>query len=114
MYLESTQLAKIGYLYLHDGMWEGRRILPEGWAATSTERQVDRVNAQGWGYGYQWWRLDTAETDVWAGLGFGGQYLLVLPQHDLIGVVNSWNLFEPPQGKILDAFRDALIASAGR
>ena len=96
------------------GCGRTRRILPEGWAATSTERQVDRVNAAGWGYGYQWWRLDTGETDVWAGIGFGGQYLLVLPQHDLIGVVNAWNLFDRPQGKILNAFRDALIASAGR
>jgi len=112
LYLEAEQLAKIGYLYLNDGVWEGRRILPEGWVAASTARRVERVNPQGWGYGYQWWRLDRDGTTVWAGLGFGGQFLYVLPEHDLVGVVNSWNLFGPSQASIQSAFLDALIASA--
>ena len=113
LYLEAEQLAKIGYLYLHDGVWDGQRILPEGWAKAATARRVDRVNSPGWGYGYQWWRLDRDGVEVWAGLGFGGQYLLVLPAHDLIGVVNSWNLFDRPQASILGAFLKALLASGG-
>jgi len=112
LYLEAEQLAKIGYLYLRDGVWEGERLLPEGWVAAATARQVDRVGIQDWGYGYQWWRLDRGETIVWAGLGFGGQYLLVLPQHDLIGVVNSWNVFGGDFQNVLPATIDALIAAA--
>jgi len=113
LYLEAADLAKIGYLYLHDGVWDGTRILPEGWVAAATARQVDRVGIQDWGYGYQWWRLDRDDTIVWAGLGFGGQYLLVLPQHDLIAVVNSWNLFGGERQDVLQAAIDALIAAAG-
>ena len=111
LYLEAEQLAKIGYLYLQDGVWDGVRILPEGWVETATGRQVDRVGIQDWGYGYQWWRLDRENTLVWAGLGFGGQYLLVLPEHDLIAVVNSWNLFGGEYPSVLDAALEALIAA---
>jgi CubicO group peptidase (beta-lactamase class C family) len=113
LYLEAEQLAKIAYLYLRGGVWDGRRILPPGWAEASVERHVDRVNGAGWGYGYQWWRLDQAGTDIWAGLGFGGQFLLIMPQYDLIGVVNSWNLFGGNQSSILPAFIDALRQAAG-
>ncbi|MDX1547576.1 MAG: serine hydrolase [Rhodothermales bacterium] len=112
LYLEAAQLAKIGYLYLRGGVWDGRRILDPGFVAAATARQVDRVNAPGWGYGYQWWRLDRDGVAVWAGLGFGGQFLLVLPEHDLIGVVNGWNLFGSPPASILGGFLNALIASA--
>jgi len=112
LYLEAEQLAKIGYLYLHDGVWDGIRLLPEGWVAAATARHVDRVGIQDRGYGYQWWRLDRAGTIVWAGLGFGGQFLLVLPDHDLIGVVNSWNVFGGGVPNVLPATIDALIAAA--
>jgi len=111
LYLEAEQLAKIGYLYLHDGVWDGHRILPEGWVRTSTERHVDSVTPAGWGYGYQWWRIDRGETEVWAGLGFGGQFLVVLPEHDVVGVVNSWNIFGQRGPSILNAFLEALLAS---
>ncbi len=112
LYLEAEQLAKIGWLYLNDGMWDGRRILRQGWAVAATSRRVDRVNRQGWGYGYQWWRLDRDGTDVWAGLGFGGQFLIVLPQHRMVGVINSWNVFGTSQSGVLGPFLDALIATA--
>jgi CubicO group peptidase (beta-lactamase class C family) len=113
LYLEAEQLAKIGYLYLHDGVWDGERVLPDGWVGEATARKVDRVGIADWGYGYQWWRLDTQGTDIWAGLGFGGQYLLVLPAYDLVGVINSWNVFGGNQGNVLPAFIGALLSAAG-
>ena len=113
LYLEAEQLAKIGYLYLQGGVWDGQRLLTADFVAAATAIQAERVNAPGWGYGYQWWRLDRNGEQVWAGLGFGGQFLLILPAHDLIGVVNCWNLFEPPRASILGAFLGALMASVG-
>jgi CubicO group peptidase (beta-lactamase class C family) len=112
LYLEAEQLAKIGYLYLNDGVWDGQRILPEGWVRASTARHVESVNRAGWGYGYQWWRPDRDGTEVWAGLGFGGQFLLVLPEHQLIGVVNCWNLFGGVERSILRGLLEALLAAA--
>ncbi len=113
LYLEADDLAKIGYLYLHDGVWNGQRILPTGWVAASTARRVERVNQADWGYGYQWWRLDRGGTPVWAGLGFGGQYLLVLPEYAAVGVINSWNVFGGSPPPLLPAFLDALLATVG-
>ena len=113
LYLEALDLAKIGYLYLRNGEWDGRRILPESWAKSATSRLVQSVNQAGFGYGYQWWRPDQGSVEVWAGMGFGGQYLLVLPQYQLIGVLNSWNVFgEQVQGSLLPFLR-AMIASVG-
>jgi len=114
LYLEAEDLARIGLLYLRDGVWMGQRIVPEEWVVAATARQAETGNAQGWGYGYQWWRLDTDGVEVWAGLGFGEQYLLVLPAYDLIGVVNSWNLFPAPKrdASVLMALRAALIDAA--
>lgn len=112
LYLRAADLAKVGYLYLHDGVWDGARILPEGWVDSATARRVNGVGNDDWGYGYQWWRPDRDGTEVWAGLGFGGQYLLVLPQHDMVAVVNSWNVFGGRARNLLGPVLDALIAAA--
>ncbi len=116
LYLEAEDLAKVGYLYLNEGVWAGRRILPEGWVSSATARQVDDTTPSNpdanWGYGYQWWRLDRDGADVWAGLGFGGQYLLVIPSRDLVGVVNSWNIFGVSRKAILEPFLDALLEAS--
>lgn len=114
LYLEAEDLARIGQLYLDDGVWKGRRILPAGWAKEATARHVDRVNAGGAGYGYQWWRMDRQGTEVWAGIGFGGQFLLILPQHQIVAVVNSWNVFGAPAAPIVAPLVEALVAAALR
>lgn len=57
LYLLPRDLAKLGYLYMKDGLWEGRRLLPEGWATGSTTKQVAASGGAGFGYGYQWWVL---------------------------------------------------------
>jgi len=116
LYLGAEDLARIGYLYLQDGVWDGQRLLPEGWVAAATERQVDDVAPENpnwnWGYGYQWWRLDSDGLAVWTGLGFGGQNLIVIPERGLVGVVNSWNVFgrKPP---LVVPFIGALIEASG-
>jgi CubicO group peptidase (beta-lactamase class C family) len=111
LYLEAEDLARIGQLYLDAGVWKGTRILPAGWARESTMRHVERVNAGGAGYGYQWWRMDRQGKEVWAGNGFGGQFLFVLPEYRLVAVVNSWNVFGVRTQSIVDPLLDALIAS---
>jgi CubicO group peptidase (beta-lactamase class C family) len=117
LYLAAEDLARIGVLYLQDGVWEGERLLPEGWVAAATARQVDDVAPNNpnwnWGYGYQWWRLDASGLAVWTGLGFGGQNLIVIPERGLVGVINSWNVFGQNYPLVVP-FIDAMIeASAG-
>lgn len=116
LYLTARDLAKIGYLYARDGIWEGRRILPEGWVAQATADLVDSGYQQ-WRYGYQWWLLPHGErgAQAWAALGYGGQRLLVLPEYDLIAVFTGWNIYETPPldekyllEQLLEAIRPAL------
>ncbi|MGB5303078.1 MAG: serine hydrolase [Gemmatimonadota bacterium] len=115
LYLAAEDLARIGVLYLQDGVWEGERLLPEGWVAAATARQVDDVAPNNpnwnWGYGYQWWRLDASGLDVWAGLGFGGQNLIVIPARGLVGVINSWNVFGQNRPLVIP-FIDAMIEAS--
>ena len=91
LYLRAEDLAKIGYLYLHDGVWNGRRILPDGWVKDATSPHA-RVNAT-WNYGFQWWLTTRNGADVWAGRGFGGQLLFVIPSRQTVAVINAWNVF---------------------
>jgi len=93
LFLDAESLAKVGYLYLRGGMWEGRRILPAEWTRTAVSRIVTEGVPGGRGYGYQWWRPDPEGMEVWAGLGFGGQSLLVIPSLDIVAVVYGWNVF---------------------
>jgi len=115
LYLEARDLARIGQLYLDDGVWNGRRILPAGWAQDATSRHVDHINdnPSSPGYGYQWWRYDRRNTEVWAGNGFGGQFLVVIPATHTVGVVNSWNVFGDRVTGVLVPFIDALLTAAG-
>ena len=69
-------------------------MLPKGWTRKATEIQVAKVNNYGWGYGYQWWRIDNEDTEVWAGLGFGDQFLFIFPERNIIAIINSWNIFD--------------------
>ncbi len=112
LYLEAEQLAKIGQLYLNGGVWNGQRILSEAYVEKAVAALVHDVYPNGWDYGLQWWRLDRGDTQVWAGLGFGGQFLLILPQHEMVGIVNGWNLYGGSQSGILGPFLSALISSA--
>jgi hypothetical protein len=115
LYLAAEDLARIGWLYLQDGVWGGQRLLPQEWVAAATARQVDDIAPNNpnwnWGYGYQWWRLDASGLDVWAGLGFGGQNLIVIPDRGLVGVINSWNVFGRSIPLVIP-FIDAMIEAS--
>ena len=104
LYLEPYDLAKIGYLYMHDGVWNGERILPEGWVKATVAPHVADIapanDQDNRAYGYQWWLLPytpQSKEYVYACLGYGGQYLLVSSKHNLIAVFNGWNIYEKPR-----------------
>jgi len=99
LYLEPRDLAKFGYLYLHDGVWNGTRILPAGWVKESTRWHVD-AGKTGRGYGFKWWilsRKGAGTYDAYAALGYGGQRLIVVPELDLIAVFTGWNIYDKPE-----------------
>ena len=107
LYLTARDLAKLGYLYLHDGVWDGKRLLPEGWVKASTSPLVDTRPGvdRSRKYGYQWWVLPYGKDGqhAYAALGYGGQRLIVVPEHDLIAVFTGWNIYESPEFAPYDA-----------
>lgn len=100
IFMKPEDLAKYGYLYLNKGKWEGKQLIPEKWVEESTAKLVDTPNglAGRYGYGYQWWQN---KFGGYSARGFGGQYLFVAPEHNLVVVFTSGlapeNFFSPEQ-----------------
>lgn len=94
LYLRGEDLAKIGYLYLHGGMWNGKRIVSEDWVKQSVTPRLDAE--EGMKYGYKWWLYPRKEPGqyVWMCLGFGGQRLMVFPEEQLIVVFTGWQILK--------------------
>ena len=80
--MHARDLAKFGELYLHDGRWAGRQVVPATWVDRSTRAATSF--GRGRGYGYGWWTLTRNGLRLYAALGFGGQALIVVPKLDLI------------------------------
>lgn len=85
-------VAAFGELLLRDGVWCGRRLLPEGWVALATQAHVPPGTAPGdersdWaqGYGFQMWRSRHGVR----GDGAFGQFCLVLPEQDVVVAMSS-------------------------
>jgi CubicO group peptidase (beta-lactamase class C family) len=77
-------MAKIGYLYLQGGLWEGERVVPSEWVEASTRKQTS-ATLEG-GYGYQWWVDDSG---IYMALGYGGQFIFVVPEKQMVVVFIS-------------------------
>ena len=85
LHLTSRDMAKFGYLYLNNGTWNDKQIVPTEWVARSTETSY-RVPG-GAGYGYQWWTLPSS--GVYFASGAHGQSIFVLPNLDVVVVFTS-------------------------
>jgi CubicO group peptidase (beta-lactamase class C family) len=94
LYVRREDLAKIGYLYLHEGVWNGQRIVSSEWVKDSTTPHAD--TRRGTKYGYFWWLIPHGKENglAWAALGLGGQRLLVIPEDNLMLVFTGWDILE--------------------
>lgn len=98
LYATTRDYAKFGLLYLRDGVWEGKRILPEGWVNFTRTPTL----ASDGKYGAQFW-LDTRGTretltkrgrsypqDMFLARGYGGQFIFIIPSKDLVIAYNGF------------------------
>jgi CubicO group peptidase (beta-lactamase class C family) len=81
VFATARDFARFGLLYLRDGIWEGRRILPPGWVDHG--RKV--TPASKGEYGAHWW-LATDGSGIWNASGYNGQYIVIDPSRDLLVV----------------------------
>ncbi|MCE9599243.1 MAG: beta-lactamase family protein [Spirochaetia bacterium] len=120
LYAPPRELAKFGFLYLNDGMWEGKRVLPEGWVKYSRTLapalHANPPTGEAWegNYGAQWW-MNQAETDknrpipwpdgppdAYAAMGHWGQRIYVIPSLDIVAVRVGDDREKPPVGGFSD------------
>jgi CubicO group peptidase (beta-lactamase class C family) len=114
LYLNGADLAKIGYLYLNDGVWDGKRLISDNWVRQSLRPAVD-AGWQGLKYGFQWWLQPGADGKeyIWHAIGFGGQRLMVFPAQQMIATFTGWDILEDPPfdselaNRLLTALRSA-------
>lgn len=83
--LTPRDMAKFGYLYLNNGLWDGKQIVPAEWATDSTTKHIDAGPLSD-GYGYHWW---VDKNGYYMALGYGGQYIIVKPDLNLVVVFTS-------------------------
>jgi CubicO group peptidase (beta-lactamase class C family) len=103
-------VARLGQLHLDDGVWDGRRILPEGWVAAASSLQTpngdwEQVDWQQ-GYGFQFWMARHG----YRGDGAYGQFMVILPEHD--AVVAMFSCTDQMQD-VLDAMWEHLLPAMG-
>lgn len=101
--LRPRDMAKIGYLYLNQGFWEGKSIVPADWVRVSTQKhtEADILNDD---YGYLWWVTTVEEHAAYYAAGSGGQFIYVVPDSDLV-VVMTGNASFPELSQHLDIVR---------
>ena len=100
MHLRARDLAKFGLLYLNDGRYKGKQLVPADWV----EASLQTYSADAWqipigrhlsdfGYGYQWWSARSGEHRYSYAWGHGGQVVVLLDELDMVIVVTSDPMF---------------------
>ncbi|MHA2068097.1 MAG: serine hydrolase domain-containing protein, partial [Candidatus Thorarchaeota archaeon] len=102
LFLTARDMARLGYLMLNNGTWDGEQIVSEEWVAEATRAHFDT----GWfyGYGYQWWTLPNI--GVYTATGHYEQKIYIAPEHDLV-VVFTANIADEaphPTDSLLSSF----------
>ena len=97
--LTTRDLAKIGYLLLNEGRWDGRQIVPPAWVAEATRPHIRVPRSAKFialtgpyfvdQYGYYWWVRPRQIPPAYMAQGYGGQFLYIVPELDLVTVITA-------------------------
>jgi len=107
LHVTTEVLAKLGLLYLQDGVWAGRQVLPADWAALASAEHIatgpdDEKPDWSLGYGFQFWRSRSG----YRADGAFGQLIMVLPEQDAVIAITSQS---PEQQALVDAVFEHLV-----
>lgn len=100
----ARDMARLGLLHLNDGVWNGERVLPEGWVSYVTT-PAPAQPARGPGYGAQWWLYGPEHglpAGTYAARGNRGQFLFIVPSAKLLVIRRG---FDDALGEGFDAAR---------
>ena len=110
--MRPRDLARIGQLILDKGRAGGKQIVPQEWLAASLERRAEVTDDLH--YGYQWWLGDMPDTgDPWfAGIGYGGQRLIIVPSEAVVVVIMAGNYGAPDTPELARAVTSGVLLPA--
>ena len=109
LFINTEDHARFGLLFLNQGNWDGKQLLSADWIKKATTSSVAQVN-----YGYMWWLNKKGTDRYWQGVpesvyyaaGFGGNFIVIFPEHELVLVVRWLELSK--MGEFVKAVLDAL------
>ena len=78
-------LAKIGHLYLSEGLWDGEQVVSSEWVEVSTRKHIFAGTVQN-GYGYLWW---VSRSGIPMVTGATGKQLFLVPEKELVVVFTA-------------------------
>ncbi|WP_078543398.1 serine hydrolase domain-containing protein [Litchfieldia alkalitelluris] len=87
--MSTRDLARFGLLYLNNGKWKDKQIVPQSWIAKSTSVKFDVPSKSVYGYGYLWWVADEGsfkDLKLISAVGRYGQSIDIIPVRDLVFV----------------------------
>lgn len=101
LFMYPEDMVKIGLLVLNNGTWNGEQIVPKEWIDMSSKPHV--AESEFFDYGYQWWHrskqnkswwenpvhASNNEHDMFLALGYGGQYIMVVRDLNMVIVITS-------------------------
>ncbi len=90
LFIRIEDMAKLGQLYLQDGVWDGRQIVPSVWIKESISWQNDTGKPDNAHYGYQLW-INDDRPGSYAFNGMLGQNVFVYPDIDMVVATNGGN-----------------------
>ena len=112
VWMTARDMARLGQLYLQNGMWGGERLLPEGWLDFVTTPSSAQPDGD-FGYAGSFWLLggvDGAPADAFAGLGNRGQHMVIVPSRDLVIVRRGYDIASEPRFEIARLTTDIVAA----
>jgi CubicO group peptidase (beta-lactamase class C family) len=120
MYFKPRDAARFGQLCLNGGSIDGEQILPEGWVEDCTQNSVGGDWIWGdmtdMGYGRLFWTGKLGEHELYTALGHGGQYIMVLPELEMIVVTNSvsevsWEQADQQERAVASLVKDYVLTA---
>ncbi|MEM9171574.1 MAG: serine hydrolase [Pseudomonadota bacterium] len=114
VYTNARDLVRFGMLYLNNGVWQGERLISEDWIEF-VRTPAPASDVHGNFYGGQFWLVPDERKDVpkdaYATAGNRGQYVIIVPSHDLVIVRRGLDYSSPHMNRwditasILNAFK---------
>ncbi len=112
LYLTPREMAKFGELYRLGGIWKGQSLVPAEWVmASTTPSQTVDANRK---YGYLWWLVTLSGHAVYKMWGYGGQFVYLIPDFDMVVVLTADTKNEHPEMSGDDFLRNYVLPAISR